>query len=95
MPKIKATRYWKSASGSYLYPDKKSAQYFSGFEAPKVKPVVVLPCDKASYDAMLEQAATAIAEYNTAPGKEVMLVACDLPIARIVLAAIGITKGAK
>jgi hypothetical protein len=84
--KITAKRFWKSASGSYLYPDKKSAQYFSGFEAPKVAPVVVLPYDSASYTAM-------IAQIKSKMGGLEMWTADAL--ARASLAAIGITKGSK
>jgi hypothetical protein len=88
--KIKAKRYWKTSSGTFLHPDKKSAQYFSGFNAAEVAPVVVLPADLVSVKAMIAQGAQAIAEYNTAPGKQVMIISCDVAIARMVLAAIGV-----
>ena len=54
--KIKAKRYWKTASGTFLHPAKKSAQYFSGFNAAEVAPVVVLPADAGSVEAMVDQA---------------------------------------
>lgn len=89
-PKITAQKFWKSASGSYLYPDKKSAQYFSGFEAPKIKPVVVLPADKTSFERMVEQMAKAMHEENK------FYQWGDMEkFARAALASIGITKGRK
>jgi hypothetical protein len=65
--KVKAKRYWKTAAaklgggrGIYLYADKKSAHYFSGFNAAKVKPVAVLPADADSIERMVEQMARAL-----------------------------------
>ena len=88
--KIKAAGYWKSASGSYLYPDMKSAQYFSGFNADKIQPVAVIPCDKASVDAMIEQMA------KTMHAENKFYQWSDMEkFARAALASIGIMKGWK
>lgn len=93
--KIKARRMWGSAiecPNVFLYGIKNSGHAFVG-EASV--PKYVLPADAAIVEAMVEQGAKALAEYNTAPGKELVLVACDVAIARLVLAAIGIKGGAK
>jgi hypothetical protein len=85
---VKAVKYWKSAGGSYLYPDKKAAQYFSGFQAPSVKPVALLPVDAVSVEAMIEQVKVALLE-NCGRGSE------NIDFARVALAAIGVKGGAK
>jgi hypothetical protein len=86
-PKVKAKRYWKTASGSYLYPDKKAAQYYSGFHSAKVTPVAVLPADAESVAAMVEQVKKAWLDADESEHIDDM--------ARITLAAIGIKGGAK
>lgn len=82
-------KYWKSAGGSYLYPNKKAAQYFSGFQAPSVKPVAVLPMDAASVEAMVEQISTAIWQYERSKVQTYGGLSCAM------LAEIGIKGGAK
>lgn len=84
--KIKAKRYWKTSSGTFLHPDKKSAQYFSGFNAAEVAPVVVLPADAASVERMVVQITV---EWMKGGHHSVY------DLARSALAAIGIKGGAK
>ena len=88
MKAVKAVKYWKSSGGSYLYPDKKAAQYFSGFQAPSVKPVAVLPMDAESVRRMVDEIAMTIAAMSGTN-------ASDEDVARAALAAIGIKGGAK
>lgn len=85
---VKAVKFWKSAGGSYLYPDKKAAQYFSGFQAPTVNPVAVIPMDAASVRWMVEEIGMTIAAMSGTN-------ASDEDVARAALAAIGIKGGAK
>ena len=85
---IKAVKFWKSAGGSYLYPDKKAAQYFSGFQAPTVKPVALLPVDAASVAKMVDQVLVALLEKC---GRE----SGNIDFARVALAAIGINGARK
>jgi len=84
--KVKAKRYWKTYSGSYLYADKKSAHYFSGFNAAKVTPVAVLPADADSIERMVTQMVLAMSETD----------GTGVDLARAALAAIGVkSKGGK
>jgi hypothetical protein len=78
--KIKAKRYWKTACGSYLYADKKSAQYFSGFHAGQVAPVTVLPADADSIERMVNQIVLAMSKTD----------GTGVDLARAALAAIGV-----
>ena len=89
--KIKARKMWGSETD--LFRSRESATQESLPWKPDT--YFVIPADAASVEAMVAQGAKAIAEYNTAPGKEVMIIPCDVAIARIVLAAIGIKGGAK
>ena len=86
---VKAVKFWKSAGGSYLYPDKKAAQYFSGFQAPSVKPVAVLPVDAESVADMISQIAIALCNATRTEGVTMNGAAC------LALASIGIKGGAK
>jgi len=87
---VKAVKMWKAEGGSYAYPNKKCAQYFSGFQAPSVKPVALLPVDAASVEAMIEKMAKAMHEENK------FYQWGDMEkFARAALAAIGIKGGAK
>jgi hypothetical protein len=45
---VKAVKYWAAPDSINLYRSCKDAQYFSGFDAPKVNPVGLLPLDAAS-----------------------------------------------
>jgi hypothetical protein len=56
-------------------------------DSPQNKCAVLDISDEA---ALIEQAAQSIAEYNTAPGKEVIRVPCDASIARVVLESLGL-----
>jgi hypothetical protein len=85
---IKAVKFWKSAGGSYAYPNKKCAQYFSGLQAPSVKPVAVLPMDAESVERMVEEIGMTIAAMSGTS-------ASDEDVARAALAAIGVKGGAK
>ena len=87
-PKVKAKRYWKTASGSYLYPEKKAAQYYSGFHSAKVTPVAVLPADNASVCDM-------VAQITKVWRSESRSVGTANELAMRALAAIGIKGGAK
>lgn len=94
---VKAKRYYKTENGTLLYPTLKQAQYFSGFNAPNVAPVAVLPCDKASVDAMVEQVAVGISSNKWVVWDDVteeVKIGFRLR-ARAALAAIGIKGGAK
>ena len=86
---MKAVKYWKTPEGHYLYENRKEAGYFSGFDAPKVAPVALVPMDEASVDEMIAQISTAIWQY------ERNQVQTYGGLSRAALAAIGIKGGAK
>lgn len=93
--KIKAKRYWRRPHSLQLYGTKEIAQYYSGFAALEVAPVVVLPADAASVEAMVEQMAKAMSS-NAIPWDHIGYGAQQARLAamRAALAAIGI-GGAK
>ena len=87
---VKAVKYWAAPDSINLYRSRKEARYFSGFYAPKVKPVVLVPVDAKSVDAIVEQMAKAMHEENK------FYQWGDMEkFARASLAAIGIKGGAK
>ena len=79
--------YFTCAMFYRAFPNKKCAQYFSGFQAPSFKPVVVLPVDAASLEAMGEQIKKAWIDADESQHMDDMV--------KITLAAIGIKGGAK
>ena len=87
---VKAVKYWAAPESINLYQSRKEALYFSGFHAPKVKPVALLPVDAASVESMTEQMAkTMHAENKFYQWSEME------KFARAALAAIGIKGGSK
>lgn len=85
---VKAVKYWAAPESINLYRSRKEARYFSGFHAPTVKPVALLPVDAVSVKAMIEQVKVALLE-NCGRGSE------NIDFARVALAAIGIKEGSK
>lgn len=86
---VKAKKYWKTPEGHYLYANRKEAGYFSGFDAPKVAPVAILPIDAESVDIMIDKIVLAMSETHYGNYEQ------SVTLARAALAAIGITKGRK
>ena len=84
---VKSVKYWAAPESINLYRSRKEARYFSGFHAPTVKPVALLPVDAVSVEAMVEQVKVALLE-NCGRGSE------NIDCARVALAAIGI-KGSR
>ena len=84
---VKAVIYWAAPESINLYRSRKEARYFSGFHAPTVKPVALLPMDAASVEAMIKQVMVALLA-NCGRASE------NIDFARVALAAIGI-KGAR
>jgi hypothetical protein len=84
---VKAVKYWAAPESINLYRSRKEARYFSGFHAPTVNPVALLPLDAASVDRMVEQVKQAWIDSDESDHID--------DIARITLAAIGIKGGAK
>jgi hypothetical protein len=85
---VKAVKYWAATESINLYRSRNEARYFSGFHAPTVKPVALLPVDAVSVEAMIEQVKVALFE-NCGRGSE------NIDFARVALAAIGIKGGSK
>ena len=86
---VKAVKYWAAPESINLYRSRKEARYFSGFHAPTVKPVALLPMDAASVADMISQVATALCSAQRTEGMTMNGAAC------LALAAIGIKGGAK
>lgn len=95
---VKARRMWCDTRG--LKQSWSEIHFLDAQEHPRNPDTstLVAVLDISNPDALVEQSANAIAEYNTAPGKEVVRVACDVAIAKLVLKSLGIIpkrKGAK